>query len=111
MDGIVTLFGHVFLITLSIAVSTLQERFDICFSIFFISCHFVNEIPVLLIASPISIPFLISLHASVIVVGISLALGSFFTSPATFHSVFIPHCTAINSHTSLAVGSLHSCVT
>ena len=106
-----TLFGHVLSITLWIAESTFLDRFCDIFSTFLISCHFVNEIPVLLIASPMSIPFLMSFPASVIVVGISRALGSFFTCHAIFQIVFTHPCTAINSATSFAVGSLHSWVT
>ena len=102
-----TLFGHVLSITLCIAESTFLERFCDIFSTFFISCHFVNDIQVLLIASQISIHFLISF----LVVAISLALGSFLTCHATFHIVFNHHCTAINSPTSLGVGSLPSVAT
>ncbi|WP_288982145.1 hypothetical protein [uncultured Flavobacterium sp.] len=110
-EEIVTLFGHVSFITLSMALSTCVESFVIILSTFLVNCHFVNEIPVLLIASPISIHFLISLPASVIVVGISLALGSFFTCSNTFPPAINPHCKAINSQTSFAVGSLHSFAT
>lgn len=105
---IVTLFGHVSFITFPIAESTAFERPIIFACTFLTSCHFVNETPVLLIASQISIPFLMSFPASVMVVGISLALGSFFNSLAIFEVHLTAQFTAINSQTSLAVGILPS---
>jgi hypothetical protein len=110
-EDIVTLFGHDFLITEFIASSIFVDKSVTFLFIFLASCDFVNDIPVLLIASQISIHFLISFHASVIVVGISLALGSFLTCSNAFHHAFIHAQIAIYSATSLGVGSLHSVAT
>lgn len=107
-DGIVILFGQVFSITVLMAESTFPDKFLTFASILPWSCFLVKEIPVVLMASPISIHFLISFPASVIVVGMSLALGSFFICWNNPHTAHNPHCTATNSATSFAVGSRHS---
>jgi hypothetical protein len=110
-DGIVILFGQVFSITVFIASSTFQDKFLTFASIFPCNCFLVKDIPVVLIASHTSIHFLMSFQASVIVVGINLALGSFLICLNNPHIAHNPHCIATNSATSFAVGSLHSVVT
>lgn len=102
------LFGQFFFMKSEICESTNFPNEDILVSIFLASCPFVNETPVLLIASQISIPLDISFPACVIVVGISFALGSFFNSLAIFEVHLTAQFTAINSQTSLAVGILPS---
>lgn len=108
ISEIVMLLGHFAFMKSSICLSTKFDSVVILFSSFPKSCHFVNDTPVLLIASHMSTHIRISFHASEIVVGINLALGSFFNSLAIFEVPLTAQFTAINSQTSLAVGILPS---